>query len=171
LLFASRDALRTSWVFLTHRKRRSWAPSYRTSMQRACTQPTQACALAGSIILRASGSVLFSVEAVESHPDTCKSPAVLFRRWRQTIVAVADQRPATGSQNCRAPTRGRDRGIVSMSAIICIWTKIDIVGIEILGRGVDLRFHARHTSARIAVPFCDWDMVSAGQDRSATRPS
>jgi len=31
---------------------------------------------------------------------------------------------------------------------------------------VDLRFHARHTSARIAVAFCDWDMVSAGQDRA-----
>jgi len=42
--------------------------------------------------------------------------------------------------------------------------------VQILGRGIDLRFHARHISARIAVALCDWDMVSAGQDRAATRP-
>jgi len=38
------------------------------------------------------------------------------------------------------------------------------------GIRVDLRFQARHAFARIAVAFCDWDMVSAGQDGSATRP-
>src|SRR6516164_7511780 len=42
--------------------------------------------------------------------------------------------------------------------------------VQILSSGIDLRFHARHISARIAVAFCDWDMVSSGQDRTATRP-